>query len=235
MKEQTSVRIAILASGGGSGFESIADAVAQGKLGVQIAGLICDRPGAPVLEKARARGIQALLVEQEQTPSLDRTERGALHDTRILAALDALPGGRPRFLVLAGYMRILTPLLIRAFRDEKSYSRIVNIHPSLLPAFPGMGGYAQAYAYGTKLAGVTIHLVDEGLDSGPICAQASFSTEHCANASEVESLGKTLEHRLYPEALAWILPEKFKCEIRERLAHQKLERPAQRRISVRQI
>jgi phosphoribosylglycinamide formyltransferase-1 len=237
------IRIAVLASGGGSGFESIADAIQAGRLSAQIAAVISDQPKAPVLEKARARGFTSFLVEPETADAGDRPPlpvRRARHEEKILAALDAIPGGRPRFLVLAGYMRILTPLLIRAFRDEaRPYSRIVNIHPSLLPAFPGVGGYAQTYAHGAKLAGCTVHLVDEGLDAGPICAQESFSIVRCQSAAQVEKLGKVLEHQLYPQTLAWVLPEKFNIEFnvedRETEKDQVLHPHGQRRLCVRPI
>jgi phosphoribosylglycinamide formyltransferase 1 len=195
---------AILASGGGSNFDAIAEAVSQGRLQGRLVAVLSDRAGAPILEKARVRGIPALLVQCKNRE--DRAE----HDAQVLAALDSLPGGRPRFLVMAGYMRIVTPALIRAFRDVgKVYSRIVNVHPSLLPAFSGVGGYAQAFEHGVKVTGVTVHLVDDGLDSGPICAQEAFSIEDCRTVAEVEARGKALEHRLYSQTLSWILTEKF--------------------------
>jgi phosphoribosylglycinamide formyltransferase-1 len=240
VERNATVRIAILASGGGSGFEAIAEAVRSGKLQAEIVAVVSDQPQAGVIAKAKALGIATLVVPWEHGPGLDphaRAQARAAHDTKILQALDRLAGGRPRFLVFAGYMRIVTPILIRAFRDEKPYSRMVNIHPSLLPAFPGVGGYAQAFLHGVKLAGMTVHLIDEELDSGPICAQRSFSIEGLESAAEVERLGKELECQLYPEALKWILPEKFRVEHRavdptpENTRHQ----ASQRRLSVRTI
>jgi phosphoribosylglycinamide formyltransferase-1 len=106
-------------------------------------------------------------------------------------------------------MRILTPYLIDAFRCDKGYSRMVNIHPSLLPAFPGTHAYAQAFRYGVKITGVTVHLVEPVVDSGPICAQEAFSIEDCQSEDEVEMRGLAVEHRLYPKALNWILAERF--------------------------
>ena len=93
-----------------------------------------------------------------------------------------------------------------------SFSKIINVHPSLLPAFPGLNGYEQAFEYGVKIAGVTIHLVDEKLDHGPILAQRSFSIEGCKSASEVRELGLKIEHELYPETLNWALNEKLVIE-----------------------
>jgi phosphoribosylglycinamide formyltransferase-1 len=248
-ERNSTVRIAILASGGGSGFEAIAAAVRLGKLQAEIVAVVSDQPQAGVIAKAKALGIATLVVPWEHGPGLDQSARAqarAAHDTMILQALDALTGGRPRFLVFAGYMRIVTPILIRAFRDEKPYSRLVNIHPSLLPAFPGVGGYAQAFLHGVKLAGMTVHLIDEELDSGPICAQRSFSIEGLESVAEVERLGKELECQLYPEALQWILPEKFSVEHRAvdpALQNTRLQisqasqthQASQRRLSVRTI
>ena len=136
-----------------------------------------------------------------------------LHEERLLGELDRLA---PRFLVMAGYMRIVTPRLLAAFRSERGYCRVVNIHPSLLPAFPGVGGYAQAFRYGAKVAGATVHLVDEELDSGPILAQAAFSLADCRDEEAVMRLGKRLEQELYPRTLSWVLAEKFEVVKRER-------------------
>jgi phosphoribosylglycinamide formyltransferase-1 len=136
------------------------------------------------------------------------TDRDA-HEGEILKQLAGL---KPHFIVLSGYMRIMTPRLIDAYKSERGYHRIVNIHPSLLPAFPGTRGYEQAFRYGTKVAGCTVHLVDHGLDSGPICAQEAFSIAGCADVAQVEVLGKKIEHRLYPETLAWVLPERFEVK-----------------------
>lgn len=196
--------IAIFASGSGSGFEALARAVLEQKsLNAEIVALVCDRTDAPVLEKAKRWGVRTVLVPADKT-----TDRKT-HEEEILKQLSKV---NPHFLVLSGYMRIMTPHLIDAFKSERGYQRIVNIHPSLLPAFPGTHGYAQAFQYGAKVAGATVHLVDHGLDSGPICAQEAFSIAHCTDVSQVEALGKNIEHRLYPETLAWVLPERFEVK-----------------------
>ena len=91
---------------------------------------------------------------------------------------------------------------------------MVNIHPSLLPAFPGLNSYAQAYRYGAKVAGVTVHLVEAEVDSGPICAQEAFSIDDCQSEEEVEKRGLAVEHQLFPQVLSWVLPEKFIIERR---------------------
>ncbi len=187
------------------------DAVKSGKLSAQITSLVCDVEGAPVLEKAKRAGVKVHLVLPDmQISAID--PRRQEHEKRILNSIESEAAD---FLVLAGYMRILSTPLINAFASKRgAYSRIVNIHPSLLPAFPGVGGYAQAFRHGCRLAGATVHLVTSELDSGPICAQESFSIEKCASVEEVEKLGLVLEHRLYVETLGWVIREDFVLETR---------------------
>jgi phosphoribosylglycinamide formyltransferase-1 len=211
------VPIAVLASGRGSNFDAILKAVRSGSLDAEITAVVSDRIGAPVLAKAGDAGIRTIEIPVPAPASApDLARRRDLHEQRILEALAPLA---PRFLVLAGYMRVMTPRLIEAFRSERGYSRIVNVHPSLLPAFPGVGSYAQAFEHGAKVAGVTVHLVEHEVDSGPICAQEAFSIAGCRSATEVEALGLAIEHRLYPDSLRWILPEKFTFERRGERHH----------------
>jgi phosphoribosylglycinamide formyltransferase-1 len=193
-----STPIAIFASGRGSNFDAIESAIRMETLDAKIVAVVSDQPQAPVLEKARKAGLRAIAVPVQSS----RLE----HEKKILSELS---GVSPKFLVLAGYMRIITPHLIDNFRSERGYSRIVNIHPSLLPSFAGVNSYAQAFQHGVKVAGVTVHLVENQVDSGPICAQSSFDISDCESESEVEKRGLAIEHRLYPESLAWILPEQF--------------------------
>jgi len=198
--------IVVFASGAGSGFESIAKAVEEGRLQAEIRALVCDQPAAGVLERARQRGIRTILVPKAQGESRN------VHDERILAEILPL---QPRFLVMAGYMRIVSSKLLESFRSERGYARVVNIHPSLLPAFPGVGAYAQAYRYGATVAGATVHLVELEVDSGPICAQVAFPIQGLRTEAEVEEKGKALEQKLYPETLSWVLPERFDIEVRD--------------------
>jgi phosphoribosylglycinamide formyltransferase-1 len=200
--------IAIFASGRGSGFDAIHAAIAAGKLDAEIRAVVSDRADAAVLEKARSKGLKAICIECASGVG-SAEERRSEHEKRILEALAPLS---PRFVVLAGYMRILTPRLIEAFRSERGYSRIVNVHPSLLPAFPGRDSYRQAFEYGVKQTGVTVHLVEQQVDAGPICAQEAFAIEDCRSVEEVEKRGLAIEHRLYPESLKWILKEAFSLE-----------------------
>ncbi|WP_413290958.1 phosphoribosylglycinamide formyltransferase [Bdellovibrio sp. HCB337] len=184
-------RIAILASGRGSNFEAIARAVGNRTLQAEIALVGSDRADALVLDKAKALGIPTL-VEKDQAKL-----KSVLMDLNI------------QYLVLAGYMRILKEDFLQGFADTRGFHRIVNIHPSLLPDFPGLDSYRQAYEAKVPQTGVTVHFVDGGVDTGPICAQKSFSIADCQSLDEVERRGLAIEHQLYPETLNWILSEKF--------------------------
>lgn len=201
--------IAIFASGRGSNFDAIHAAVSAGKLDADIRAVVSDKADAPVLTKARSHGLRAICIEPPKSGAIEA--RRLEHEKKILAELKPF---EPRFLVLAGYMRIMTPHLIESFRSERGYTRIVNVHPSLLPAFPGVDSYGQAFSYGVKTTGVSVHLVECEVDSGPICAQEAFGIEDCQTLEEVEKRGLAVEHRIFPETLKWILPEAFSIEKR---------------------
>ncbi|CAM4413465.1 phosphoribosylglycinamide formyltransferase [Paenibacillus tarimensis] len=151
------LKIAVFASGSGSNFQAISDAVQAGKLDVSIELLVCDKASAPVVERAERAGVDTFLFAPKSFPSREAYEE------EILAALKRR---RVELIVLAGYMRLITPVLI-----EPYYSRMINVHPSLLPAFTGIHAVRQALEYGVKVTGVTVHYVDGGLDTGPIIAQ----------------------------------------------------------------
>src|SRR5437588_11451888 len=151
-----SKKIGILLSGRGSNFEAIANAIQAGRLDAEIAIVISNRADAPGLETARKRGLNAKLI-----PSKGRTREE--HDAEVIAALKE---AQVDLVCLAGYMRLLSPEFVRAFPH-----RILNIHPSLLPAFPGLDAQKQAVEYGVKVSGCTVHFVDEHLDHGPIVLQ----------------------------------------------------------------
>src|SRR5713101_9134491 len=151
-------RIGVLLSGRGSNFEALADSVAAGRIpNAEIAIVISNREGAPGIEKARARGIPAQVIPSK---GLQREE----YDRLVVAALQEK---RVDVVCLAGFMRLLSPHFVASFRN-----RILNIHPSLLPAFPGLESQRQALDYGVKFTGCTVHFVDENLDAGPIVVQA---------------------------------------------------------------
>lgn len=184
-------RIAVLASGRGSNFAAIAKAISDGKLTAEIALVGSDRAEALVLEKARELGLKTV-VEKNQ-------ERLAV----------ALKEHSIDYVVLAGYMRILKPEFISYFQDDRGFSRIINIHPSMLPELPGLDSYRRAFEQKLTKTGVTVHFVDAGVDTGPICAQQSFAIDDCASVEDVEKRGLAIEHELYPKTLHWILQDKF--------------------------
>lgn len=152
------LRIVVFASGQGTNFQALADAAQQDRLeGASLELLVCDKPEAHVVERAKRAGVDTFLFRPKEYASREDYER------EILAELQKRDIG---LVVLAGYMRILTPVMVDAFAG-----RMINIHPSLLPAFPGVGAIKQALDYGVKVTGVTVHFVDGGMDTGPIIAQ----------------------------------------------------------------
>lgn len=194
-------RIAILASGRGSNFEALARAIQNKTLHAEIVLVASDRKGAVVLEKAQALGLRTLQEKDQQ---------------KLKVALQEL---QVNFVVLAGFMRILSEDFIQAFSDPRGFSRIINIHPSLLPQFPGLRSYERAFEARVPETGVTVHLVDVGVDTGPICAQQAFSIADCESVEEVERRGLALEHQLYPETLNWILNNEFELIERKGRLH----------------
>lgn len=187
-------RLGILLSGRGSNFDAIADNIQSGKLAAGIAIVISNRPDAPGLESARRRGLNAQVI-----PSKGR-DRDA-HDAEVIAALKS---AGVDLVCLAGYMRLLSATFIQAFPN-----RILNIHPSLLPAFPGLDAQKQALAYGAKVTGCTVHFVDEHLDHGPIILQ---KTVPVLDDDTVETLSARIlqeEHVAYSEAIQRILSGEF--------------------------
>ncbi len=190
-------RIAVLLSGRGSNFAAIAAAVNAGLIPASIAVVVSNRAGAPGLDHARALGIETLVLP---SPGITRAD----YDSALAAELQA----RSVDLVcLAGFMRLLSPSFVRPFAG-----RILNIHPSLLPAFPGLDAQKQAFEYGVRITGCTVHFVDEGLDSGPIVLQAAVPV---LDTDTVESLSARIleaEHRAYPQAIALVLSGNYSIE-----------------------
>lgn len=181
------LRVGVLASGGGSNFEALVKAVEAGRLKVTMALLVSDRPNAPVLDIARAHRIEALCVDYMQFPSREA------HENAVVAALDLRRVG---LVCQAGYMRILGTGYIERFRG-----RALNIHPSLLPAFPGLHAQRQALEHGVKVAGATVHFADEGVDTGPIVLQAAVPVMPGDTEDTLSSRILAEEHRIYPEAV----------------------------------
>lgn len=181
--------VAVLASGTGSNLQSLIDKV-HGRDGIEIVCVGSNNPQAPALERARAAGIETAVFPVAEHG--DRVQRD-----RALA--DWLDAHGVQLVVLAGFMEILTPGLIARFRG-----RIVNVHPSLLPAFPGIRSIEQALDYGVRVTGVTVHFVDEGVDSGPIILQEAFELPYHRDIEAVETRIHEIEHELLPRAVRLI-------------------------------
>jgi phosphoribosylglycinamide formyltransferase 1 len=197
-------RIGVLLSGRGSNFEALAESVAAGRIpGAGIALVISNREGAPGLERAKARGIPCQVIPSKGL------EREA-YDRLVVAELQR---ARVELVCLAGFMRLLSPYFIAAFPQ-----RILNIHPSLLPSFPGLEAQRQALEYGVKFGGCTVHLVDENLDAGPIVAQAVVPVRDEDTAETLAARILVEEHRIYSEAVRLVLSGKFRVEGRRVLA-----------------
>ncbi|MGA2434486.1 MAG: phosphoribosylglycinamide formyltransferase [Bryobacteraceae bacterium] len=190
-------RLGILLSGRGSNFEAIADSVVAGRIEAEIAVVISNRPEAPGLETARQRGLNAVSIPSK---GLDRE----VYDRLVVAELEK---NRVDLVCLAGFMRLLSAGFVRAFPH-----RILNIHPSLLPSFPGLDAQHQALEHGVKIAGCTVHFVDENLDSGPIVIQAAVPVLDGDDADSLSARILEQEHRIYTEAIRTVLSGNFRIE-----------------------
>ncbi|WP_102272822.1 phosphoribosylglycinamide formyltransferase [Cytobacillus massiliigabonensis] len=184
--------IAIFASGSGTNFQAIADAVKADKLSAIIKLLVCDRPGAFSIDRAIKECIPAFVFSAKEYESKEE------YETEILQELKEL---EVDYVILAGYMRLIGPTLLKSYEG-----RIINIHPSLLPAFPGKDAIGQALNANVKESGVTIHFVDEGMDTGPIIAQQSVLISEEETMESLQAKIHEIEHELYPK----ILQEVFK-------------------------
>ena len=201
--------LGILLSGRGSNFVAIADNIASGKLAANIAVVISNRADAAGIESARQRGLKGLVIESK---GKERQQ----HDREIVAALKE---AQVDLIVLAGYMRLLSPWFCQQFPN-----RILNIHPSLLPAFPGLDAQKQAFDYGVKVSGCTVHFVDEALDHGAIILQ---KTVPVLNTDDDHTLAARIleqEHIAYTEAIRIVLEENFEIAGR-RVVQKQLPRP----------
>ena len=188
--------LAVLASGHGTNFEALARAAERGALGGSIAVLASDHPDAPALDRARRLGIEPLALPAGRF-------RTRLEDESPW--IEALASRGVEVVLLAGFMRRLHALFLDAFRD-----RIVNIHPSLLPSFPGLDAIAQTWAHGVKVTGCTVHLVEDGLDCGPILAQSAVDVRGDDTLATLEARIHEAEHLLYPQAVRRFLTEPWK-------------------------
>jgi phosphoribosylglycinamide formyltransferase 1 len=193
-------RIGVLLSGRGSNFEALAESAAAGRIpNAEIAIVVSNRENAPGIERARARGIEALVIPSKglERDAYDRLVAAALEEKKV------------DLVCLAGYMRLLSPYFVAAFRN-----RILNIHPSLLPAFPGLEAQRQALEHGVKFSGCTVHFVDENLDAGPIVLQAVVPIKDDDTPDTLSERILREEHRIYSEAVRIVLEGRYRIENR---------------------
>jgi phosphoribosylglycinamide formyltransferase-1 len=204
-------RIAVLLSGRGSNFAAIHEGIASGEIAAEIVAVISNRPGVQGIARAREWGYEAFELDHKTFSSREAHEE---------AVLQVLRDRRVDIVALAGYMRRLTPQFIKAFPF-----RIVNIHPSLLPAFPGVDAQAQAVAYGAKVSGCTVHLVDETLDGGPVLVQHAVPVLEGDDAESLSARILNEEHRAYVEALQLLCSRDYRVEGRRVLFETAIQEP----------
>ncbi|KIL48155.1 phosphoribosylglycinamide formyltransferase [Jeotgalibacillus soli] len=180
-------KIAVFASGSGSNFQAIVDAIDQGELAAKVELLVCDKPNAYVVERAQKAGVDVLTFQAKEFSSKEAYER---------EIAEKLAEKEIEWIVLAGFMRLIGTVLLTKYQN-----RIINIHPSLLPAFPGKDAIGQAIDYGVKIFGVTVHYVDEGMDTGAIISQQVFECEDEMTRDAIEEQIHKIEHQLYPSTL----------------------------------
>jgi phosphoribosylglycinamide formyltransferase-1 len=182
-------RIAVLASGTGTNLQAILDRI-HGRDGIELVGVVSNKPDAVALERARGAGVETAVFPRERYA--DRSSRDS-------AIAEWLTEREVDLVVLAGYMELLSPQFVSRFRN-----RIINVHPALLPAFPGLDAIGQALEYGVKVVGVSIHFVDEGVDSGPLVLQRAIEVPPDGDRAELERRVHAVEHELLPEAIRLI-------------------------------
>ncbi|OGX39333.1 MAG: phosphoribosylglycinamide formyltransferase [Omnitrophica WOR_2 bacterium RIFCSPHIGHO2_02_FULL_68_15] len=193
--------IAVFCSGQGTNLQALLDAARRGALRARIALLISDRPDALALTRARRAGVEARYINPKAFPTRAAYERALIrlcdeHGVRLVC--------------LAGYMRLLTPVFVRRFRN-----RLLNVHPALLPAFPGASAIRDALAWGAKVTGVTVHFVDEEMDHGPIILQEAVPIRPGDTEARLLSRVHRVEHRLYPRAIGLVLAGRVRVEGRK--------------------
>ncbi len=189
-------RIGVLLSGRGSNFVALAENVAAGRIpGAEVAIVVSNREGAPGIDKAKERGITTRVIPSKglEREAYDRQVASVLNEHKV------------DLICLAGYMRLLSPYFVASFPN-----RILNIHPSLLPSFPGLESQRQALEYGVKIAGCTVHFVDENLDAGPIVLQAAIPVHDADTEATLAERILAEEHRIYSEAVKIVLEGKYK-------------------------
>jgi phosphoribosylglycinamide formyltransferase 1 len=213
MSEPRPFRLGILGSGKGSNAAAIADACKSGTIPAQVALVLSDVENAGLLDQARARGVPARFI----APGKFRTK---LDEQAEAAFLDALQAAQVDLIVLAGFMRILKGELLRAFAQK-----VVNIHPALLPAFPGLEAWKQALDSGAKITGVTVHFVDQGIDTGPIIAQEPVSILAGDTAESLHARIQEVERKIYPAVIGALARGEIRVQGRQTILAKPLAYP----------
>jgi phosphoribosylglycinamide formyltransferase 1 len=200
------IRLGVLASGGGTNLQAILDACAQRRISAEVAVVVSNVPGAGALERARKAGAPGEVLASKGATDRERYD---------LELVEILRARGVDLVCLAGYMRLVTPAFLRAFgptADSRGCPRVMNIHPGLLPSFPGLHAQRQCVDYGARFAGCTVHFVDEGTDTGPIVVQAVVPV---LPGEEEAALAKRIleqEHRIYPQAIEWFAQRRLRLE-----------------------
>lgn len=198
--------IAVFVSGSGTNLQSIIEHCEADKINAEIKVVVCNVPGAYALERAKRHHIPVILEHHKQYPNREA------HEAKIIERLEPFC---TELLVFAGYMRMVTPAFITHFYNKKkNLPGIINIHPALLPSFPGTHGYESAFEYGVKISGITVHFVDEGEDSGSVILQEPFHRLNNDTLDKFRDRGLQVEHEIYPRAIN--LYANNKLEIRGR-------------------
>jgi len=190
--------IAVFASGNGSNFQAIIEALKKKKIKAKLSLLVCDNPQAFVLGRAKDAGVNIALIQRS---SYDTKQEFEAEITRRLEK------EKIGLIVLAGFMRILSPEFVREYSGK-----MINIHPTLLPAFKGAGGIKDAFEYGVKVTGVTVHFVDEEMDHGPIIIQETLSIKESDNLDTLEAKIHKIEHKIYPKAIQLFVQGRLKIK-----------------------
>lgn len=202
IKRTEALRIAVLASGRGSNLQAVIDAIEAGTVQAKIVAVISNKKDAPALERARRHGLSGLFIDPK--PYAGRPDSREAYD---LALLDVLKLHKVELVLLAGYMKIVTKVFVEAFAN-----RMMNIHPSLLPSFPGLDAQKKAIEWGCKLAGCTVHFVTEGVDEGPIILQAAVPILDHDNPDTLAARILEQEHKIYPRAVQLFAEERLKVD-----------------------
>jgi phosphoribosylglycinamide formyltransferase-1 len=195
------MNIAVLASGRGTNFSAIIRAVKRGKIKANLSLLVCDNPQAGAISRAKRAGIKVALVERKDFSATTDFE------SKIIQQLEE---NNIDLIVLAGFMRLISAEFVKKYEG-----RILNIHPAILPSFKGTQGIKDAFDYGVKVTGVTVHFVDTELDHGPIILQEAVKIEEDDTLASLEAKTHKLEHRLYPEAIRLYVEGKLRIEARK--------------------